>query len=134
MRDIYSGQRVVQALAPGAYNDGQTGETVDLQGFEGALVVVNVGTVSDGTHAFGLEEADADANGDPTDWGEVDEDDLLGGVGDLDDGGVYRVGYRGNKRFIRVVTESDGTDGAVYGAVAVLGKARHQPVGDGGED
>ncbi len=59
--------------------------------------------------------------------------DLLGSEPTVDsltsDGQIYRLGYIGSKRYIRVaVTVSGATSGAVYGASIVRGAPRSAPV------
>jgi hypothetical protein len=99
---------------------------VDLGEARTAEVIVNAGTVTDGTHAIEVQESD-----DNTTFTAVAASDLLGSLPDLtasNDAQVHEVGYIGHKRYLRVVsTVSGATTGGVYGVVVQVGFA-DQPV------
>lgn len=112
-------------LTIAARNATATGTEVDLQGYEGALVLVFTGTITDGTHAIDFEEADT--TGGP--YTDVAAADLLGtepSIVAADDDKVFEFGYIGSKRFVRVsVAVTAGVTGGTYGALVVRGHKRH---------
>ena len=130
---------IINAVKTAAAN----GTGVDLQGYEGATVLVDVGaegdTLSSSVHfEISLEESDDDSTyTDVTQAGIVDGtisadgiflklDGTAGGNPDTT-GGIFRVEYVGGKRYIRVVLAKTGThsNGTPIGAMVVRHKARH---------
>ena len=133
MRDLNSHIDAVQSLAPAARTGNANGSAVDLANYDGAVVVIDAGAWTDGTHTFQVEEAPDDGTGSPGTFTAVADADLDGTepvVSDANsDGQIYKIGYHGNKRWLRVtVAVSGATNGAVYGASIVRGFARKQPV------
>jgi len=113
---------IVMTVAVGAQNTGN----VNLQGFDGALVVLHFGAkhASDtlsGTNkiTFLLEHADDDGTGSPGSYAAVAAADVIGvtpesgviyvvdAAGDVAQ--VFQCGYVGNKMFIRVTATPAGT-------------------------
>jgi len=92
-----------------------------------ALVVIFTGTVTDGSHAFTVQDSD-----DGTTWAAASADHLQGTVPTVtstDDDKVYEVGYMGPKRYLRVVAVgTGGTTGGIFGALVILGGAGRTPV------
>lgn len=112
------------ALALSATLSGTTpsaGGAIDMQGWESVTFTVSTGTVTDaGTasgFAFEVQESDAAASG----YTAVADADLIGlesaltVTDDTDDNVlVGSIGYRGGKRYVRIVaTGTTGTDAAV---------------------
>jgi len=126
-RDMYHNISPAISLAPAARTANEAGAAVDLAGFYGALVVIETGTITDGTHTFVVEES-----ADGTNWAPVDDKELLGTepVVEADDSNkAFRIGYLGDKRYIRVaVSVSGASNGGVYSAVVLRGFPRHAPV------
>lgn len=97
------------------------GGAIDMQGWKGLTLTVSTGTVTDaGTaagFAFEVQESDAAASG----YTAVADADLIGLESALtvkadgdDDKMIGSIGYRGGKRYVRVVaTGTSGTDAAV---------------------
>ncbi|MEU0531985.1 Bbp16 family capsid cement protein [Amycolatopsis tolypomycina] len=114
------------SLAPAARTATANGTGVDLAGFSAIAVVVAAGTITDGTHAFKVQESDDNAT-----FTDVAAGDLDGAAPSLQAAGsntVTEVGYKGIKRYIRVVaTVSGTTTGGVYAALVVRGSARKYP-------
>lgn len=113
------------AMALSATLSGTTpakGGLLDMQGWEALTLTVSTGTVTDaGTasgFAFEVQESDTTADGDFT---AVADADLIGLENELtvtDDASdnilVGSIGYRGEKRYVRIVaTGTTGTDAAV---------------------
>lgn len=98
------------------------GDWIDMQGWEAVTFSVSTGTVTDaGTtsgFAFEVQESDTTAAADAT---AVADADLIGTEAALtvtadDDDNVFvgTIGYRGGKRYVRIVaTGTTGTDAAV---------------------
>ena len=130
---------IINAVKTAAAN----GTGVDLQGYERATVLVDVGaegdTLSSSVHfEISLEESDDDST-----YTDVAQASIVDGTiasdgiflkldgttgGDPDTaGGIFRVGYVGNKRYIRVVIAKTGThsNGTPIGAMVIRGHARH---------
>lgn len=105
------------------------GPWIDMQGFEALTFVVSTGTVTDAGDAngfsFQIQESDTTAAVDAT---AVADADLIGLESALtvtsdtaDDDLIGSIGYRGEKRYVRVVaTGTTGTDAAVT-VIAVKG-------------
>lgn len=98
------------------------GKWIDMQGWEALTFSVSTGTVTDaGTtsgFSFEVQESDTTAAADAT---AVADADLIGTEAaltvtsdDADDTLVGSIGYRGSKRYVRIVaTGTTGTDAAV---------------------
>lgn len=131
MRDIKSNLDVVQSLAPAARTAGANGTGVDLLGFGGAMILVDLGLFTDGSFSFHLEESD-----DNSTFTDVDTSvDQLGSLtvvdGTDDDNTLQRVGYIGSKRYVRVVVAQGGSPcgtGLVCGAHVVRGYPSVKPL------
>lgn len=110
------------------------GDWIDMQGFEALTFIVSTGTVTDagdaGGFTFEVQHSDTTAASDAT---AVADADLIGLESALavtadgdDDVLVGSIGYRGEKRYLRVVaTGTTGTNAAVT-VVAVKGYAADQ--------
>ena len=129
---------IINAVRTAAVNGGG----VDLQGYESATVLVDVGaegdTLSSSVHfEVSLEHSDDDST--YTDVAQADIVDgtissggiflkLDGTAGGNPEtaGGIFRVGYVGGKRYVRVVLAKTGThsNGTPIGAMVVKGHAR----------
>ncbi len=131
MRDLYNNLYPGVSFDPAAKTASVTGSGVDLQFFEGADVMLQAGTITDGTHTPKLQESS-----DNTTFTDVAAGDLQGSFTALTTGAgnggsaIQEVGYIGSKRYIRVfVTVASATTGGVYGASVIRGYARHNPAG-----
>ncbi|MFT0532264.1 hypothetical protein ACMHYJ_05425 [Castellaniella hirudinis] len=121
MSDLKNNIAVVSALAPAVHAATKADAAIiDLQGAGSATVIVNTGAiVGSGDYTISLRHGDAsDLSGDAAASG----DDLLGAFpATLTADTSYAVGYRGGKRYVRVViTKNSGTSIAA-GAVIVKG-------------
>ncbi len=106
--DIYDNLSPVINFPIAAYNATVTPNGSDLQGYEGAMVIITTGTITDGTWTVHLQENDVAASGDAG-WADVAAEDILGdipgpftNVGMGFDNQIYKLGYIGTKQFIRV--------------------------------
>ena len=121
MSDLKNNLTAVLALSPAVHSATKAdAPIIDLQGSGSATVVVNTGAiVGAGDYTVSLRHGDAsDLSGDAAASG----DDLLGAFpATLAADTSYAVGYRGGKRYVRVViTKNSGTSIAA-GAVIVKG-------------
>jgi hypothetical protein len=132
--DLVSKLKVTQAIIPAARTATfATGDIIDLQGYESVMFVVHAGAVTTADSSnfvtFTIVAGDAD---DLTGGATVSGDDLLGSnpvinaTTDADEV-IGKVGYRGTKRYARLVATETGATDALYGAVAILGNARTEP-------
>ena len=118
---------------------------LDLKGFNAAEVVVDFGDIDEmgaspqggAQIAVKLEHADDDGSGGPGSYADVTLADVVGptsvstGVVETvtSDAQPVRVGYVGDKRFLRVtLTPSALTNGGPAGCWLLKGRPRHAPV------
>jgi hypothetical protein len=123
---------IVESLEIEAYATAQAevGAEVDLQGFEGALILIPVGLWTDATHTFTVTECDTSGGT----FTAVAAEDLLGTLTPVTstatDQRMLMAEYRGSKRFIKITNTVTGspTTGAIVGAFVMRHHARHMPV------
>lgn len=115
-----------------AADEAVNGTTIDLgvygNDFRTVMFVVQTATVTDGTHAFTLEES---VNG--TDWTAVPASRVQGSLPTVvaaNDDVVFSFGYvPSTQQYVRcVVTSADTTTGGVIGAVALCSEGSTSPV------
>lgn len=122
MRDVKNLSKPVSSLDPINRTADADGTGVDLQGFEGALIVAQVGAEGDTLDASNyieleVEESDSLSSG----YTDVVDADLVGFVDGANDGtfakvnaaaqapGIFYAAYTGIKRYIRVIDNRTGT-------------------------
>lgn len=117
MRDLSRNLKTVAALAPAVLTATGTGASVDLKGADGAAFVVATGALV-GAAVFAAKLQDSD---DGSTFADVAADQVDSNApATLVAASSYKVGYRGFKRYARVVlTYTSGTSLAAS-AVAVL--------------
>lgn len=123
-RDLYPHLAPVATLAPAARTASANGTGVDLANYEGALALIHAGTWTDGSHTFEVQDSS-----DNVTFAAVADEFLSGTEPVVSSAGtastVYKVGYHGIKRYLRViVTVAGTTTGAVYGAHIARGFPR----------
>jgi hypothetical protein len=125
--DTVNGQSVANALNTAAITTNTTtnGVIIDTQGYQGLTFLLNVGARTDGTFAVSLQHGDA-AN--LSDAATPAADDVLGAIS-LNAAQTYgKIGYVGNKRYVRMQVVSTGvTSGATVGGTALLGRPAIAP-------
>ncbi len=135
MRDLHNNVAVRRAISPVSVADttAQVSQIIDTTGFESLEFAINIGSVGDADATFTvLVEDGAAAN--LSDAAAVADDDLLGtellaGFQFDDDNEVRKIGYVGNKRYVRLtITPVNNALAALVSAVAVLGHPRNAPV------
>ena len=130
---------IINAVKTAAGN----GTGVDLQGYESATALVDVGAEGDTLSSTVFFEVSLEHSDDDSTYTDVTQADIIDGTiasggiflkldgtanGNPDTaGGIFRIGYVGNKRYIRVVLAKTGThsNGTPIGAMVVRGSARH---------
>lgn len=86
-------------LAPQTITSTTTGSAVDLKGYDAATALVHAGTFTGGSGlSVGLVESDNDS-----DYTTVAAEDLVYSTLAMTVAGTLRVGYRGTKRYVKVV-------------------------------
>lgn len=147
MRDLHNNLDAVQAIqaqtitqAGGAIQSGN----IDLKGFGAAEVVAHFGDIDEmgGSPVGGakidvkIEHAADDGTGSPGAYANVTLADVLGPVAvtsgvvasPTTDTDVIKVGYVGDKRFLRVTLTPTGlTNGGPAGVIVVKAHPRHAP-------
>jgi hypothetical protein len=121
MADLVHNIQVVQAVAPAVHTATKSDAAViDLQGAGSATVIVNTGAIAgDGDFTASLAHGD---KADLSDSAAVTDDDLLDTLpASLDANKTYAVGYRGGKRYVRVVLTKNGGTSIAAGAVVIKG-------------
>jgi hypothetical protein len=126
MKDLYHDLKAVYSIYPASLGAAaKTGDAiVDLQGYDGALIVCGSGALTVDM-PFQLMEGDA-AN--LSDAAAVADADLIGTEPTLlqaTDNEIKTFGYKGSKRYLRVDTTA-GT-GVAFAAI-IKGFPRHAPV------
>jgi hypothetical protein len=127
MRDMKNDVDSVISLTPAARTNGTVNGTgVDLANYDGAIVEVFAGVLTDGTQTVTVEESD-----DNSTYTAVAAADLIGTLAAFvttDDGVIRRVGYIGRKRYIRTVDVTSGaTTGGLIGANVIRGYPKKGP-------
>lgn len=123
MRDMVSNIDVLNTIDPDDYTSTVTGVVIDLQGFDSATVAFMVGTLTDGVHTVKLQHGDEVGAGDMADLAATD---WTGRALDILHSDVnQRVGYIGNKRYIRAVNTITGSPST--GVQLAVGVVRGKP-------
>lgn len=105
---------------------------VDLQGYDSLTFLIAAGTLADADATFTVLVEEGDES-DLSDAGNVADADLLGtealaGFQYDDDGESRKVGYTGNKRYVRcTVAPANNTGSAPIAIIPVLGHPNNAP-------
>ena len=118
--DVISRVDVDQSILKAAKTASENGASFEIADYHSVGVIIDAGAWTDGTHTFTVQESD-----DNSTWAAVADADLYYDSepvidGAADDDQKYKIGYKGNKRYMRVITVVSGaTTGAIYGALIV---------------
>jgi len=134
MRDMHSNISVVNVITPQAVGttgaaNGKLSSAIDRRGFDSVEFAFHSGasaTVADTITPVVLE---ANATGDS--FTSVADADLIGNEAPLTltaAGVGKRIGYRGNKRYLKLRLYGTGTATAIVAAQAILGNPSRAPV------
>lgn len=133
-KDGHHGFKVSRAISP----QNETGtsalvsQIIDMQGFESLEFLIATGSLADSNATFTVLVEDGEVST-LTDNGAVSDTDLLGTESGAsfqfdDDNEVRKIGYKGNKRYVRLTITPAGNSGDAYiSAVAVQGYPAHYP-------
>lgn len=134
MRDLHNNIHVARAISPVsvADNTAQVSQIIDRQGHQSLEFLIATGSVADADATFVVLVEDGDDSG-LSDAASVTDANLLGtealaGFQFDDDNEVRKIGYIGDKRYVRLtVTPVNNASAAVIAAVAVLGHPNYTP-------
>lgn len=127
MRDLYSNFKAIAAIEPSVKSASVNGDAIDLKGANRMAFVLNTGAIAgSGDFSAKIQESDTTTSGD---FADVDAALLNSDApATLEAASCYRLGYRGHKRYVRLVlTKASGTSIAA-GASAVLSDLAERPV------
>ncbi|MGF7160328.1 hypothetical protein FHS85_001951 [Rhodoligotrophos appendicifer] len=142
MRDNYHSTKVAEAIAPAVLAADNTPVAIDLLGFNSATLALHVGVGGITFTGTNKIEFKLTHSVDGVTYDAVERSDVLG-VDAVGAGGiikaliaahpasaVYRIGYVGYRRYIKVLADFSGTHGTgtPIAATAILGNAQLRPV------
>ena len=143
MKDIHSVLAAVLAIEPAVFAADNTPPSVDLQGYSAAEIVLAVGAggiTFSGTNKIEFKLTHSD---DDTTYTAVEQKDMLGvtvGTGGIIKAliaahatpAVYRAGYKGNRRYVKLLADFSGTHGTgtALSAVVLKGRGFNKPEAD----
>lgn len=148
MRDLSNNINPAVSIINAVKTAAGNGTGVDLQGYESATILVDVGAEGDTLSSSVYFEISLEHSDDDSTYTDCAQADIIDGTissggiwlkldgttgGDPDTaGGIFRVGYVGGKRYVRVVLAKTGThsNGTPIGAMVVRGHARNSADND----
>lgn len=125
MRDITDNLDLKRAISPaaaGTDNTAMVSQIVDLKGYDGAMLAINIGANTDANATFTVLIEDSDASG--SGFAAVDDaylngTETLAGFDFGDDNELRKIGYTGVKRYLRATITPAGNDaGNIYVAAS----------------
>jgi len=135
-RDLHNNIHPVPLIVPVAARTDNTAivsAIIDTYGYESCELVLVTGTNTDADATFAVLVEDGD-NSSLTDNAAVADAQLIGtealaGFTFADDNECRKIGYKGNKRYVRMTVTPSGNDsGNIFLAgVAILGNPLHAP-------
>jgi hypothetical protein len=140
-RDLHSGTSAAVAIAAATLSADNTPPAVDLQGFDGAEIFLNIGV--GGITFSGTNKVDfvVEHSNDGSAWAAVAQADIVGAT--VATGGIVRsliaakaaadvqeMSYIGGRRYVRCTADFSGTHGTgtMIGMFAILGRPNLSPV------
>ncbi|MCX5513727.1 hypothetical protein C3941_13715 [Kaistia algarum] len=141
MRDLASNLGIVNAIDPAVYAADNTPAAIDLLGFDSAVLSLHIGAggiTFSGTNKIEFVLTDSD---DDVTYAAVTDADVQG-VSGISGGiikslktahaaaDVTKIGYVGNKRYLKLLADFSGTHGTgtPIAALVIKGHARAKPV------
>lgn len=128
MRDLHNNIHLKRVLSPVsvADNTAQVGQIIDRQGFDALVYAILTGSLADADATFTvlLEEGDAANLSDAVAVADADllGTELLASFVFSDDDKVFKLGYKGHKRYTRLtITPAANASAGLLAAVAILG-------------
>lgn len=133
MKDMHSNIKVLHAITPQAVGTsgiagGKLSAALDRRGFESAEFVYSYGTTATVADTITPVVYEANATGDA--FTSVADADLIGSEAAiaLTAAGSSKIGYRGNKRFLKLRLYGTGHATGIVAASLVLGNPHLAPV------
>jgi hypothetical protein len=140
MKDIHSDMFVTTVIGAAVLDADNTPTAIDLAGYEAAELILSIGAggiTFDATNKIEFVLTHSDDN---VTYTNVTDDDVLGKTG-ITNGIIkaltaahasaanYRFGYRGAKRYIKLLADFSGTHGTgtIIGAVAIKSHGHVNP-------
>lgn len=134
MKDLFNNINLKRVLSPysEAANTAGVGQIIDRQGYESLTYVVATGSIADIDATFTVLLEESDDSGMSGAAAVADADllgtELLAAPLFSDDDKVFKLGYRGNKRYTRLtITPAANASAALLCAVAILGHPAVSP-------
>src|SRR5687768_12846823 len=115
MRDLYHNVKATQVLHPAVATTTQTSSTIDLKGFDSAMVTFAIGQSGDTLSGSVYWTLTLQHSDDDSDYTTVTDDDISGGAASavIDsaslDEAAYSFGYIGAKRYLKGIATPTGT-------------------------
>jgi hypothetical protein len=142
LRDLYSNLNPVMAFEPAVVTADGNGATIDTRGYDSVMLVAALGATGDTLSGSVKIELEVEHSDDGSSWSDCADADLHKVVtgtntgtfavidSNTEDQAVYSTGYRGTKRYVRMVANLTGThtNGTEIAGVAILGHAHGEPV------
>lgn len=127
MRSLYPNIAVRAAIVPAVQAATADGATIDTLGFSSVAFAINTGAIaSAGDFSIAIEESDTVTDGD---FAAAPAAAVQGTTpATLVASTVYRLGYIGTKRYVRLALTKAGGTSIALGAVAILGDPADRPV------
>lgn len=126
-RDALANVSPAATILPQAIAANVSGTGVEVRGFEEVEIQAIVGVCTDGDYTLDIEESSDNSN-----WSNVAAADLDGSgptIAAANDDQIFRIGYMGSARYIRVnvVEGTNGTTGVVMSVVIERRRPHHAP-------
>jgi hypothetical protein len=137
MKGIHYETQLKRAISPVNAGSGDTAivsEIIDRQGYEALEFLIATGSLADANATFAVLVEDGDDSDLVDDGAAVSDTYLLGTEAVAaftfgDDNEVRKIGYIGNKRYVRLTITPTGNTGDVYvAAMALLANPAGSPV------
>lgn len=105
-----------------------TNNGIDLVGFDSATALINTGAiVGAGDFSVKLQESDTNAS-DFTDVSAADLDSDITTTATMAQNTVYRIGYKGVKRYLNAIFVKNGGTSIIVGVIILKSHAHQAPV------
>lgn len=140
MKDLHSGFKAVVAIAAASLNADPTPPAIDRRGFDAVEFLLSIGVGGITFDATNKVEFKLTHSDDDTTYVAVVQDDVLGvtvGAGGIVKsliaahaaGAAYRFGYKGGRRYLKLLPDFSGTHGTAtpISAIALLGYGHDNP-------
>lgn len=130
MKDLYNELAVINSIPAGTSvtdNTVTNGSAADLSNGNGAMAVINTGTLASASATFAVKLQDSP---DGITWTDVDSSLVVGSANFTfsDDNKCFKLGYIGNQQYLRpVITPSGNAAAAAFSASVIVGGRMKQP-------